>query len=376
MKFLKFSLFTIVLILLFDRSVFPESIVSPQETILLIEEVAIEKNDKNRYEQKSKYFLEKLSYNNSTNQYEVENKRIISLIGNEYFHTKIFSINNYIYTWSLNSIRKYDNSFQTIQRIDLGKSATFTKTNDLIFVAAKGYLIAYDKNLNELGRVNLNLDDQKNAHDLIVHGKTIYLLDNIIFPMYIIKVNIENPKHMNVENRFLIKGVNAHLTKQWINQITKEWYVIESYSGMGGGGRELHVFNMYGKIKQIIKKNLLEAYNPELSKKIDIIDITPKVPLWALLNDNNNFFVSKINSENANLSIQKMFPLNNFQPNKIKKIGNNLILFKENGRSFKIYKIDVNDLNEVISYKLPQPKPKRNVMPKRQKILDVECFQN
>lgn len=119
----------------------------------------------------------------------------------------------------------YLKEFQNDERtaITIGAIATNGKN---IFVAGEGSLIVYNSDLEELSRVNLDIGPPvKNAHDILIHEDTVYLLDNIFQPIYFFKINISDINNIKITERHQQHFPYRHLDEQWLNPSLDQWLI-------------------------------------------------------------------------------------------------------------------------------------------------------
>lgn len=122
---------------------------------------------------------------------------------------------------------------------------SLASSDKAIFVSTYGNFIAFDKNFNKLSSVQLY-----DAQDILIYKNTAYLLDDIVFPLYIYRVDIENPENLKITERISIKGPNQHLYDQWINPELNQWLVVQGCNTRGGGYQEVFIYSLSGINKE------------------------------------------------------------------------------------------------------------------------------
>ena len=113
--------------------------------------------------------------------------------------------------------------------------------------AASDRLVVFAPDLRPLGEVALPLKDTwdgKVAHDALVHDGTAYLLDDVVVPLYVLRVDVRDPSHPRVLERQQISG--GQLPGHWLEPATGRWMILQSWGGRGGGHASLHVLPMEG----------------------------------------------------------------------------------------------------------------------------------
>lgn len=166
---------------------------------------------------------------------------------------------------------------------------TSASEGEVAYVCADQHFITLDHELNELSRVFLDCDDaKKDAHDILLHDGTAYLLDNVYEPIYLFRVDTQLQDALRVKRRIEHGGVNAHLEFQWINPDLGRWYVIQEYSVMDGWGQDLLVFNVNRGEREIFTRNLYFSPRSQSDKSLvrggpEIMAITSLAPTWAVV---------------------------------------------------------------------------------------------
>ncbi|MBU1239416.1 hypothetical protein KKF84_19490 [Myxococcota bacterium] len=114
--------------------------------------------------------------------------------------------------------------------------AAMARHGEQLLVATEGSLVVLGSDLKEMGRVHLGLENpKKEAHHIITHENTAYLLDNRYTPMLVFSVDIANPRSPKILQRINVGGVNSHLVHQWYDSTVRRWGVIStSYNRAGG----------------------------------------------------------------------------------------------------------------------------------------------
>jgi hypothetical protein len=226
--------------------------------------------------------------------------------------------------------------------VELGAVTLF---RDYLLVSDNGYLKALHlrQNLKEIARVPLvketnTLDQQrKNAHDIIVYQDAAYLLDNIVEPVYVVKVDLGALDRGRMETIKTI-GVFAtpansspHLDGQWLNPGANRWALVisgSSYASMGGSGgpsQRIYFLPMVGNPqndyhrghkRKIIYTDFPSSHRNSVivypaspdsilfdkkpkprEKDFQIRAVTPLAPPWAIIEKHNKFFLVKVTPE-------------------------------------------------------------------------------
>ncbi|MBA7510480.1 hypothetical protein ES705_02465 [subsurface metagenome] len=256
--------------------------------------------------------LANLVYNPSNQTYEKQAGIILSGI------TGIVRYDNHIFVSTENEVLKLDSKFEKLNSKKFGDISAIAIDNKNIFISADSSFIALDKNLEELNRVKLEHNGwQKNAHDILIYKNTAYLLDNIMRPLFLFRVNIENPRNIQITERITFHGINAHLDAQWLNPKLTQWLVLQSYGHRGGSGKVVHIYPM-DKDKEILATQEIFSHRRIPEEKeggLDIRGITDIPPIWAVVEDTEKkYYLAQVSSDDNKISFSNVLDLDSIHP--------------------------------------------------------------
>lgn len=203
--------------------------------------------------------LIKLEYDPKYKNYAVKEEDTLSGINS------IVSCDKYIFCITRNRVVKFNDKLKKTFSKEFNNINSLATDSKNVFISADESFIALDKNLKELSR--LELEGKKKADDIIIYKNNAYLLDNFAITLYLFRVNIANPKNMQIDQRIKFVEVNAHLEDQWLNPEFDQWMVTESFSRWGGQGKNVHIFSM--KEGKMISKQ--QIFNNRISGRYDIV---------------------------------------------------------------------------------------------------------
>lgn len=167
-----------------------------------------------------------------------------------------------------------------------------------VFISADNSFMALDENLNKLSNVNIG----KNAHDILIYKNEAYLLDNIMQPLYILKVDAKNPAKLQILKKEDFSGVNAHLDYQWLNPELNQWVVIQSYAHMGGSGQTARIYSTDNAKKEFTAQKICSETPVETAREENtwdtdintsgnrILGVTALAPVFAVIYKPENAF--------------------------------------------------------------------------------------
>lgn len=129
------------------------------------------------------------------------------------------------------------------------------------------------------------------------------MLDNVIEPTYILRVDVSNPSHLQIISTFEIVGINHHLKRQWLNPSLNQWYILQSYGTQAGSGQNVITFSMNlstgcrdfsdSQIPFELDDYMASGYQAisysnfagSEFKGTELITVTPLPPNWAVIHD-------------------------------------------------------------------------------------------
>lgn len=132
-------------------------------------------------------------------------------------------------------VRLDGETLQSGSRVDVQRFGSMTAEAGVLWVATDEFL-AYDEDLQRLGRVDLPIKTAgagKVVHDVLVHDGVAFLLDDVVMPLFIFRVDVTDPGSMSVIGRGDLSG--GHLPGHWLDVEESRWIVLLTWGGRGGG---------------------------------------------------------------------------------------------------------------------------------------------
>ncbi len=190
------------------------------------------------------------------------------------------------------------------------KISAIAASNNNIFISTEHSFIVLDKDLAELSRVKLEINGYaKDAHDILIYGDSAYLLDNVMLPVFILKVDIKDVKNISIKEKIRIaEDVWPHLDGQWLNPVLNQWIVLQSYSGGTGGGVKAHIYALDKVGPELGSGKIFSETNyPQVSKDgYRIKSVTSLPPVWAVVQNNEGKnYLARVNSEGNKISFSE-----------------------------------------------------------------------
>ncbi|MBW4494120.1 MAG: hypothetical protein KME26_13725 [Oscillatoria princeps RMCB-10] len=196
----------------------------------------------------------------------------------------------------------------------------------IIFVSTEGKFLALNQSLEVLGELNLEIHSflnrygiKKNAHDILLYKNTAYLLDNIYYPVFILRVDISNHHKLLIISKVQIRGVNHHLIHQWLNPELSQWCIIQRYCCMGGSGENILLFTLDvgNEVVNYLNRQSIsrgswggESWEGRNIGNIKILAISKLHPVWAIIQDGKkSIYLSRVSTEENRVQFEKMLNL-------------------------------------------------------------------
>ncbi|MDY7007591.1 MAG: hypothetical protein SWX82_27570 [Cyanobacteriota bacterium] len=220
-------------------------------------------------------------------------------------------------------IVKLSRGLEKVKVREFAEIAAITVDGETIFIGTEGKLVSLDRDLEILDEIDLKLPGmfgrgKKNTHDILVYGSVAYLLDNVVEPIYILRVDVSNPSHLQIISKFKIFGTNHHLKRQWLNPSLNQWYILQSYATQAGSGENIITFSMNrstgsgdfsdSQIPFPFKLNSMASEYLAISDSnfggsefegTKLITVTSLPPNWAVIHDRQEqFYLALINTQN------------------------------------------------------------------------------
>ena len=223
---------------------------------------------------------------------------------------------NDIVAGTKNEVLRFNSKFEKLASKEFNSVSALATDGKTIFVSADSSLIALDEQLNELDRVELL--PYKAAHDILIYENTAYLLDNIMAPLFIFRVDIENPENLKIINKIEFYGINSHLNAQWLNPELNQWLVLDSYARQGGSGQIVHIYPMDKGEEALAVQQIFSASWPmessgapeEENEGFDVRGITAVPPIFAVVADaEERYNLAQVKSEDNNITFSNFFSL-------------------------------------------------------------------
>ena len=200
-----------------------------------------------------------------------------------------------------------DPDLQRKTTITYASLAALSASGRDVFVSTDDSFIALTRDLKEVGRITLDCDGYaKNAHDILTHNDMAYLLDNIVFPLFLFRVDISDPFNMQILDRIRFEDVYGHLDRQWLVPEQGQWIVLHSYVGMMGGGQIAHAYPA-GSGYQSFWDQTIASYDYSTSMEgARVVGSTLLPPIWAVIEDARGYHLAKVRTDTESVIFENV----------------------------------------------------------------------
>jgi hypothetical protein len=140
----------------------------------------------------------------------------------------------------VSDLRAYDRDLRPVASLGVPAVGALAARDGILWVATKWNLTAYTPGLQEVSRVAIPVPSGgpaimgKALDGLMVEDGTAYVVDDVVFPFYVFRVDVRDPARLAYLDRHDLAG-SAGPKWQWLDAAGRTWFVEERFAGMGGG---------------------------------------------------------------------------------------------------------------------------------------------
>ena len=248
-------------------------------------------------------YIDYYQYNQDNKFYEKYHRGEHNIRYNHRQKISIVTLGDKEYIWSDKSqkILRYTPEQGVLESREFGSNiAAVASYGGYLYVCAEGAFFVLDKNLEQVRKLDLGIGRTKDAHDIIIHNNIAYLLDNIMYPVYILKVDISQPTRPRILDKTKIEGVNQHLTNHWLDLDNNQWAIVQVQGTMSGSSHNVFFYpsdknshRLIGtqNISRSVPLGMRGASEPDTvsdsstnQENFSIYSVTEKSPVWATVN--------------------------------------------------------------------------------------------
>ena len=209
------------------------------------------------------------------------------------------------------------------KEITTGEIAALASSDKALLVSTGGSLISLDRDFyfKDMIDLKINPGGKKDVHDILVHENSAFLLDNVVEPFYIIKINIRDPENIGIMKKVIVEEANQHLEAQAIDPGADEWLVLQTGTTMGGHYQNLIVYSLENCRWK--RGFLIGRHRSGLKKdSVYIKAMTASSPPWYVVLKNGKYFPANIHTDYTRIKCSLILDLgsdvNHYRKDKVR----------------------------------------------------------
>lgn len=181
---------------------------------------------------------------------------------------------------------------------DLGADATIATDDDHIYTVTAERIVVFDRDLNRLGTADLpeNLRG-KHMEDAIFYDGVAYVVDNEIYPLYLMQVDLQDPTNPAVRDVLARSGSNLHLGPQCLDPASNRWLFSSSTSHREGGTQRVIATSMdaTGDDREFTTEEV-STYDRETGQRsgVHVDDLASRSPVFATVTRDETHYLSSV----------------------------------------------------------------------------------
>ncbi|WP_306052831.1 LVIVD repeat-containing protein [Natronococcus wangiae] len=201
-----------------------------------------------------------------------------------------------------------DSEMTVRETADVEGLYTLTSDGEYIYAASEIGFTVFDAELNTVGRTALE-DEFGNKHmeDVVVHDGVAYIVDNVVKPMLLFRVDVSDPSNPEYLEVVAVLGTNQSLGQQAIDPDANRWLCLQTTGGRAGSSQNVLVTPMEGaesdgdedidiRARDEIESETVYEYDRESdsSEGTYVEDITAQPPLYASVTVDESHYLSSV----------------------------------------------------------------------------------
>ena len=206
-----------------------------------------------------------------------------------------------------------DRNLSMINKIQMKRPLDIGVSGEFIYACSNNSLYGISSDLQITDRIHLNTSEWmggKDAHDILIHEGSAYLLDNVIEPIYVFKMNISDPYNLSMDLGFEISGVNQHLRSQWIDPDSGQWFILQHSCSQAGTYEYIRCYSCKDGSLLWVKETFYEFWmydRPEEGFYINAV--TESSPGWMLTSSNDDHHLRSYENADTQIKMTKELDL-------------------------------------------------------------------
>jgi hypothetical protein len=184
-----------------------------------------------------------------------------------------------------------------------------------VVVSAGGALVVLDPDLAVQGQCPLECGPRKDGHDILLHHDLALVLDNIVQPVCIFRVDLRSSGEPKVLERIQYTQVNPHLERQWIEPARDLWTILNSSSHRNGSFQTIASYPLLQGSKLLKQQTLGVFTRGKPSRSDRLLTATSRPPLLALIQDpKGKQYLARLAVGAKGVALQRLLPLEGRDP--------------------------------------------------------------
>lgn len=140
---------------------------------------------------------------------------------------------------------RLDTSFNETLVRDFPTAYVLTAADNIVYAAYEEGIKTLDTQFETIATGALPNEFQgKHIEDIRVHNGVAYVVDDIVFPLFLFRFDVSDPAAPECIDTIPIEAVNQTLQQQWLDPPTDQWGVIQETTHMGGGNQSVYIYDL------------------------------------------------------------------------------------------------------------------------------------
>lgn len=201
--------------------------------------------------------LSRLAYDEESDRYEVattyapDDLRITSFVPFERGYAVTMgdadALGNGPGTVNQTRLAVLDGEMEPRETRELSGHHTLATDGDILFTAYEDGFLSFDADLDQLGETSLPEDlAGKHMEDVLIHDGVAYVVDNVVVPMYLFRLDVSDPTAPSYLEVLETVGIGQSLHQQWLEPDANRWCFLQTTRHRGGGEQNVIVTPMDG----------------------------------------------------------------------------------------------------------------------------------
>lgn len=220
-----------------------------------------------------------------------------------------------------------DETFTPAGRTTLAGAQAIATTPAVITVAGQSGVTTFDTDPTQRGKLSFPEEySDKDIERMLVYDQVAYLVDDVVYPLYLFRVDLSPPTAPRLLEVVPIEGINQSLGQQWLVPEADRWRFIQSTGHMEGSeqyvastrmtmssppttadpaAREYTVRSkravdrteVYGKTRPRSTAETATDTPTPTEHGTEILDVTRLPPIFASIRTGDTFYLSSLRGD-------------------------------------------------------------------------------